>query len=128
MFFRALVVGFAVVVALLVALSAVAALVLSKTNDGGSYVSAATPAVTVLSLAIGGFTAGKMDGADAAALALILGAATLGLAYAVSTALDLSLKLGPILKTVQIGMMLISPFFGARLASGGKKAKHGRKM
>lgn len=128
LFFRALVVGFAVVVALLVVLSAIFALVLSKTDDGGSYVSLASPVVTVISLAAGGFVSGKLDGADAVFSALILGAATLGLSYAVSTALDLSANLGPILKTVHIGMVMFSPFFGAKLASGRAKTKNGRRL
>ena len=110
-----------------ISLSAVFALVLSKQEDSGALISLFSPIVVVMSLVMGGFSASCLDKKNAYFASFIIGAACLGISYALSGIFNIGFAMGMGMKTVAILIMLLSPVLGAKIAMGGAKRRAGRR-
>lgn len=120
-FFRALIFGFLTCSVTWIALALVFALVMSRQTDSNALGNVLSPAITVISLAAGGFAAGKTDKSCATLSSFVLGTSVLGICYALTTALGLSKGFGSAMKTLIIVIMLLCPVLGAKLATRQKK-------
>ena len=116
-FFKALLFSFVICVLVWLVLTFVAAFAVSKMPDSENAVKIISPLIAVISLATGGFFAGKLNKPNAVFISLLLGCAVLGICYGVSTLLDLSRNYGIVLKTVIIVVMILSPLVGARFSN-----------
>lgn len=126
-FFRALFFGFVTCLLTWIVLSLVFALIMSKQNDSTALGKVLTPVIVVVSLAAGGFVAGKTDKSCAGLSSFVLGTVVLGISYALSTVLDISGDLGAFIKTVEIAVMLVCPVIGAKLSLGQTRKKTRRR-
>lgn len=116
-FFRALLFGFLTCVAAWLLLTLLFALIMSKQTDSKMLGSIFTPAIVVISLALGGFVSGKIDKSSAILSAFVLGTMVLGISYALSTLFDISRNPGALVKTVEIAVMFVCPIVGAVIAT-----------
>lgn len=126
-FFRALLFGFLTCAVTWLLLTLVFALILSKQTDSKMLGSIFTPAIVVISLALGGFVSGKIDKSSAVLSAFLLGITVLGISYALSTLFDISRNPGALLKTVEIAVMFVCPIVGAVIATRKRKSPVRRK-
>ena len=100
---------------------------MSKQNDSTALGKVLTPVIVVVSLAAGGFVAGKTDKSCAGLSSFVLGTVVLGISYALSTVFDISGDLGAFIKTVEIAVMLVCPVIGAKLSLGQTRKKTRRR-
>ena len=129
-FFRALVFGLVACFVFWIGLSLVFSLVMTKMQDSGAAGKIFSSLVVVVSLLAGGFAAGKADKSCGVLSSLVLGTCVLGICYVLSSVMNVSRNPGAEIKTVLIGVMLVCPLFGARLAMRpkGNMRQHRRKM
>ncbi len=128
-FFGALLVGFGCCAAVWILLALVFALVLSSQENPVGLVPFLSPVTVVVSLAVGGFAAAKLDRKNAYLSAVVIGCAFLGVSYAVTSVFEIARGYGAAVKSLIIAMMLISPLLGAKIAVGrGEKKRRHRKM
>lgn len=122
-FFKAFVIGIVVTVLCLVVMClAVSSFMVSK-DDSTAMMKIISPAITAISLIIGGFTCGKINKTASIATAFLCGCASLGICYALSTIMALGGEMEVFNKTVSIAIMLLSPVLGAKMSSGGSREK-----
>lgn len=122
-FFRALIFGFFSCFAVWILLAVIFSLIMSKQTDIGALSGILSPVIVVVSLAVGGFVAGKTDKSCSALSSFVLGCAVLGICYAISASLDLSKELSSIMKTLLIAVMLVCPMLGAKFSTREKTKK-----
>lgn len=126
-FFRALLFGLLSCAAVWVVLAMIFALALSFASDSTPFVNVLSYAVVVISLAVGGAVAGKLDKNNAVLSALVLGFGVLALSYLVSCVFNLSRDMGIGLKTLIIALMIVSPLIGAGLSTRNKPKRAKRR-
>lgn len=126
-FLKALLSGFAATVITWLLLTTVFSLVLSRASDHNSIGPILSVAISVISIAAGGFVLARTDKSSAFVGSVILSAAVLGLAFGLSEVLDLTKGLGAVMKTVHIASIFVAGIFGARLGSG-EKSKRTHRM
>ena len=124
---RALIVGIAVCFVCWLLLSILFSFILSKQTDSTALIRFFAPAVSVISLIVGGFAAGFYDKTAALFTSFLLGCAVLGICYALSACLDLSFELGTVAKTAVVAVMLVCPVIGAKISCRKKSKKYRRR-
>ena len=125
-FFKAFVIGIVVtVLCLMVMCLGVSSFMVSK-DDSTGMMKIISPAITAISLIIGGFTCGKTNKTASMATAFLCGCASLGICYALSTIMDLGGEMEVFNKTVSIAIMLLSPVLGAKISGGGREKNRRR--
>ena len=129
-FFRAFLLSFVTAVLVWILLALVFAFVMSKMTDSSLAGKIFSPILCVVGLVSGGFVAGKIDKFDAVFLSVVIGCTFLAIGYGVSTAFDLSMKMGPVIKTLVMVMMLLCPVIGAKISMKQKRksTRYKRKM
>ncbi len=120
-FFRALIFGFVTCAVVWLIVSLVLSFVMSKQTDSGAFSSIFSIVTVVVSLLSGGFAAGKADKRGAVLSSFVLGCAVLGMCYALSVSLELSMNLSNVFKTFVVALMLVCPVLGARFSTREKK-------
>ena len=123
-FFKALLFSLVVCVAAWLVLDLLFSLLLLQMNDSNAAMQIISPVIASLSLAAGGFTAGKLNKNNASFISLVLGCIAFGICYAVSILLDLSHDYSMLLQTVIAAAIIVFPIVGAKLSLPKSKTKH----
>ena len=112
-----------------VVLALVFALIMAGQKDSSFIGGIVSPVITVVSLVLGGYAAGKTDRKSPVFSSLLLGLIILLLSYLLSTWFDLTKDMNVAVKSVIMAASLVCPVVGARFASKTKeKGRHRRKM
>ncbi len=127
-FFKAFFAGVATSSLSLVFLCVAVSAFMASKDDSTANMQILSPVITVLSLLVGGFVCAKLEKNNGIGASFLCGCACLGICYGASTIMQLGGSMGIIYKTLCIAIMLVSPVFGAKLASkkGGEKRRKRR--
>ena len=127
-FFRALIFGLCICAVVWLVMSLVLSFVMSKQTDSTAFMKVFSGITVAVSLAFGGFAAGKTDRKHAFFASFVLGCTVLGMCYMFSVWFELSLRLSHFGKTLAVVIMLVFPLLGARFSIKQRKNKrYGRK-